>query len=81
MSFERGDYGISKPRVSLRTAPDGRKTFYSDNFQSGTAAVGRKLINALCSDRKICTVGSPQSVAEKAKVFSKAENLIYDIVP
>ena len=50
MSFERGDYGISKPRVSLRTAPDGRKTFYSDNFQSGTAAVGRKLINALCSD-------------------------------
>ena len=81
MSFERGDYGISKPRVSLRTAPDGRKTFYSDNFQSGTAAVGRKLINALCSDRKICTVGSPQSVAEKAKVFSKAENLIYDIGP
>ena len=81
MSFERGDYGISKPRVSLRTAPDGRKTFYSDNFQSGTAAVGRRLINAICSDGKICTVGSPESVARKAKVFSKAENLIYDIGP
>lgn len=81
MSFERSDCGISKPRVSLRNAPDGRKTFYSDNFQNGTTAVGRRLINALCSDGKICTVGSPESVAKKAKIFSKAENLIYDVGP
>ena len=35
MSFVRGDIGISKPRVRLRTVSDGRKAFFADNFGGG----------------------------------------------
>ena len=81
MSFVRGDIGISKPRVRLRTVSDGRKAFFADNFGGGTAAVGRKLINAVYSDGKICTVGAPETVAQKANSVAMAENLLYEVGP
>ena len=81
MSFVRGDIGISKPRVRLRTVSDGRKAFFADNFGGGTAAVGRKLINAVYSDGKICTVSAPETVAQKANSVAMAENLLYEVGP